>query len=268
MTDQGLLKREMDARGLVLGEVQMLQLLWTAVEQAKEAILITSADLDLPGPEILFLNPAFTEMTGYTSDEILRKTPRVLQGPKSDRAMLDELRVNLSQGRGFSGETVNYRKDGSEYFVEWDIAPVRNVDGRIEYFISVQRNVTERKQAEARLAELFRQVEKSRNDLRSVLNELRLGTAMTDEAGRIVFLSESTQSLFGKKEGDALGAHWKEIFPFDAADKEKLQSLLETAAAHRNRIPVHIAIDGGRRFWLEVDVKDDPRDARGKMFFF
>ncbi len=251
-----------------LGEEQMLRLLWTAVAQAKEAVLITSADLDPPGPEILFVNPAFTEMTGYTSEDVLRKSPRILQGPKSDRAMLKRLRENLSQGLGFSGETVNYRKDGGEYFVEWDIAPVRAADGRVAYFISVQRNVTERKRAEARMAELFGQVEKSRNELRSILDKLRLGTAMADEAGRIVFLSASTRNLFGKKEDDALGRHWKEIFPFDAADKEKLQSLSATPAAERSRISVHIAIDEGRRFWLEVDVKDDPRDARGKIFFF
>ena len=84
---------------------QLLKLLETAVGQAKEAVLITSARLDPPGPQILFVNPAFTEMTGYSQEEILEKTPRILQGPKSDRAMLQRLREALGRGEPFSGET-------------------------------------------------------------------------------------------------------------------------------------------------------------------
>jgi PAS domain S-box-containing protein len=246
---------------------QMLRLLWSAVEQAKEAILITSADLNFPGPEIVFVNPAFSEMTGYSKEEILHKTPRVLQGPRSDRAMLQRLRETLSQGLGFSGEAVNYRKDGTEYFVEWDIAPVRDAEGQTVYYISVQRNVTARKQAEAELAEMFRQVEKSRNDLRSILNKLLLGTAMTDESGRIVFLSEAAERLFGMKDSDAHGKLWDEVIPLDGESREKLRALLRSPESNRFKIPLHIDIGEARRLWLEVDVKDDPRDARGKIFF-
>ena len=245
----------------------MLRLLWSAVAQAKEAILITSADLNLPGPEILFVNPAFTEMTGYSAEEIVHKTPRILQGPKTDRDMLTQLRENLSQGRGFSGETVNYRKDGSEYYVEWDIAPVHGADGHIAYFISVQRNVTERKQAEFQLAEMFRQVEKSRNDLLSILNELRLGTAMTDQEGQIVFLSEAAEGFFGQSDANARGKPWDEVLLLAKEDTEKLRTHLRTPEGHRTKVPVQLEIGKGRRLWLEIDVKDDPRDSRGKIFF-
>ena len=55
--------------------------------------------LNPPGPEILFVNPAFSEMTGYSQEEVLHKTPRILQGPKSDRAMLTELREAPEPGR-------------------------------------------------------------------------------------------------------------------------------------------------------------------------
>ena len=117
-----------------LESAQLLNLLETAVEQAKEAVLITSARLEPPGPQILFVNPAFTEMTGYSQEEILHKTPRILQGPKSDRAMLRRLREALGREEPFSGETVNYRKDGSEYYVEWDITPIRGSAGRDQSF--------------------------------------------------------------------------------------------------------------------------------------
>jgi PAS domain S-box-containing protein len=246
---------------------QLLNLLETAVAQAQEAVLITSARLELPGPEILFVNPAFCAMTGYSREEILHKTPRVLQGPKSDRAMLQRLREALSRGEPFSGETVNYRRDGSEYYVEWDITPIRARGGQISHFLSIQRNVTARRLAENQLQEMFRQVEKSRNDLGSILNELRIGTAMTDENGRVVFLNAAAQQLFARPGTATPEVAWKDLFGLDAGDTVKLQALIEKVPEERARIPVHLDRSDGRRVWLEVDVKDDPRDARGKIFF-
>jgi PAS domain S-box-containing protein len=247
---------------------QLLRLLETAVAQAKEAVLITSARLDPPGPEILFVNPAFSEMTGYSQEEVLQKTPRILQGPKSDRAMLTELREALSRGEPFSGETVNYRKDGSEYYVEWDITPIRSSGGQISHFLSIQRNVTARKLAENQLKEIYRQIEKSRNDLGSILNELRIGTAMTNENGRVVFLNAAAQQLFAKPDFNRVDMPWKELFGLDPEDTVQLQALIQKPPEERVKIPVHLDRTDGRRVWLEVDVKDDPRDARGKIFFF
>jgi sigma-54 dependent transcriptional regulator, acetoin dehydrogenase operon transcriptional activator AcoR len=247
---------------------QLLKLLETAVAQAKEAVLITSARLEPPGPEILFVNPAFSEMTGYSQEEVLLKTPRILQGPKSDRAMLQQLRETLSRGEPFSGETVNYRKDGSEYYVEWDITPIRTSSGEISHFLSIQRNVTARKLAENQLRDMFDQVEKSRNDLLSILNELRIGTAMTDENGHVVFLSAAARQLFGRLEACPSGGHWSDLFGLDPEDTAQLRALIKQPPAERAKIPVHLDRADSRRLWLEVDVKDDPRDARGKIFFF
>jgi sigma-54 dependent transcriptional regulator, acetoin dehydrogenase operon transcriptional activator AcoR len=254
------------ANRLLEGE-QLLKLLETAVAQAKEAVLITSAQLDPPGPEILFVNPAFSEMTGYSQEEILHKTPRILQGPRSDRAMLTELREALSRGEPFSGETINYRKDGSEYYVEWDITPIRSSGGQISHFLSIQRNVTARRLAENQLRDLLRQVERSRNDLGSILNELRIGTAMTDEEGHVVFLNAAAQQLFARPDVNRVDMPWKELFGLDPEDTVQLQALIQKPPEERAKIPVHLDRTDGRRVWLEVDVKDDPRDARGKIFF-
>ena len=102
---------------------ESLRLLGSAVEQSKESIVITEAELDLPGPKIIFVNPAFTAMTGYTAQEAIGKTPRILQGPRTDKAVMSRLRQNLQQGEPFTGEAINYRKDGTEYTQEWQIAP-------------------------------------------------------------------------------------------------------------------------------------------------
>jgi sigma-54 dependent transcriptional regulator, acetoin dehydrogenase operon transcriptional activator AcoR len=250
-----------------LEPAQLQTLLETAVEQAKEAVLITSAQLDPPGPQILFVNPAFSEMTGYSQEEILHKTPRILQGPKSDRAMLQRLGEALRRGEPFSGETLNYRKDGSEYYVEWDITPIRDSAEQISHFLSIQRNVTERKSAENRLREMFQQIEKSRNDLDSILNALLIGAVMSDENGRVLFLNATARHLFAWPDNAGLAVTWKDLFGLNSDDSVKLKVLSEKPAEERHRIPLHFDRKDGRRVWLEVDIKDDPRDPRGKIFF-
>jgi len=251
-----------------LNEEQVLRLLDAAVQQAREAILITSANLDVPGPEVIFINPAFTEMTGYSRSDIIGKTPRILQGPKTDRDMLKRLREALSNGGSYSAETINYRKDGSEYVVAWDISPVRDERGQTVQYLSIQRDVTARKLAEAKLAELLSEVEKSRNNLSSILNELRLGTAMTDEQGRLVFLNSMARQLLGSRGASAYGRVWHEIFVLDDEDRNALRELQRKPQSERSKLPAHLDLDDGRRAWLEVEVKDDPRDDRAKIFFF
>jgi PAS domain S-box-containing protein len=130
---------------------EMLRLLESAVEQSKESILITDAELDLPGPKIIFVNPAFTQMTGYTAAEAIGKTPRMLQGPRTDKTVLSRLRKNLERGEVFAGEAINYRKDGTEFDLEWQIAPIRNVNGKITHLVATQHDITERKRADRRL---------------------------------------------------------------------------------------------------------------------
>lgn len=143
--------RELQKTCAILKQAEeSLRLLGSAVEQAHEPIVITDAELDRPGPTIVFVNPAFTRMTGYSAEEVIGKTPRILHGPRTDRSILDRLRKNLENGEMFQGETINYRKDGAEFHLEWQIAPIRS-EGRITHFVAIQRDITERKRLEARL---------------------------------------------------------------------------------------------------------------------
>lgn len=119
-----------------------LELLTDAVEYAKESIIVTEANLDEPGPQIVFVNSACAKMTGYTCQEMIGKTPRMMQGSKTERSVLDRLRRNLSQGQFFQGELINYRKDDTEYHMELFCAPIHNERGDITHFLSIQRQIT------------------------------------------------------------------------------------------------------------------------------
>lgn len=123
---------------------EQFRLLQLAVHDAEDSVLITDAELEPPGPRIVFVNPGFTRLTGYSGKEVLGQTPRILQGPKTDRKVLDRLKQCLKNGKPFSGETINFRKNGEEYYLEWHISPIRNRRGKITHFVSVQRDVTER----------------------------------------------------------------------------------------------------------------------------
>ncbi|AMX58234.1 PAS domain S-box protein [Leptospira borgpetersenii serovar Hardjo-bovis str. Sponselee] len=114
------------------------------VNQISDSILVTDAQLEFPGPKIIFANPAFCKMTGYLKDELIGQTPRILQGPLTNRKTMRDLKRSLTQGKDFSGETINYKKDGSSYNVEWHISAIQDSSGKILCFISIQRDITEK----------------------------------------------------------------------------------------------------------------------------
>ena len=105
-------------------------------------MVITTAELDPPGPKIVHANAAMLNMTGYTREELIGATPRILQGPDTDPAVLDRLRANLRAGDSFEGCIWNYRKDGTPYLVEWSIRRLLLADKDVDYFLSVQREIT------------------------------------------------------------------------------------------------------------------------------
>lgn len=148
--------------------------LLAAVEASGEAIIITSADIDEPGPRIEYANPAFTRMTGYEAREVVGRSPRLLQGPLTDRSVLDAMRAGLEAGENVHGEAVNYRKDGTTYVVEWLITPVHDAGGRIAHWVSTQRDVTDRRAYEDRQAmmvrELHHRVKNTLATVQAVLN--------------------------------------------------------------------------------------------------
>ena len=177
-----------------------LDVLLAAVEATGEAILITSAGVDEPSPRIEYANPAFTRMTGYALGEVVGRSPRFLQGPRTDRATLDGLRASLEAGEPAQGEALNYRKDGTTYMVEWLITPVRDADMRITRWVSAQRDITERRASEDRqgllVRELHHRVKNTLATVQAVLNasvrsSLGLAEFRSAFAGRIASLAKT-----------------------------------------------------------------------------
>ncbi len=133
-------------------------LLCAALDQSGDAVLITDALLDKPGPHIVYANPAFLTMTGYAKEEILGRTPRIFQGPKTDRALVAQMRAALIMGETFAGETVNYNKRAEPYQVEWRIAPIVGEDNKPTHFVATQRDISMQKRYNDEVAQRIVQI--------------------------------------------------------------------------------------------------------------
>lgn len=126
-------------------------LLGGAIESMREAMMITDADLEPPGPRILFVNRAFCEMTGHRAQDVIGQSPRLLQGPATDRETLQRLSHRLEQGQTFEGRAINYRKTGEPYVLEWYIEPIRDEEGVVTHYVAIQRDVTDEEARDASL---------------------------------------------------------------------------------------------------------------------
>lgn len=130
-------------------EEHRLKLLESVVMNTRDSVIITEAEPQQePGPKILFVNPAFTEMTGYTSEEVIGKSPRFLQGPKSDKEELKKLGDLMKRWEPYEVTTVNYKKNGEEFWLNFRINPVADENGWFTHWISIEKDVTEQKNDE------------------------------------------------------------------------------------------------------------------------
>jgi len=145
-------------------------------EMSNDVIIVTTAEIDVPGPRIVYVNPAFTRLTGFTAEEAVNATPRILQGPATSRATLDKIRLALAQGHDVHEKVVNYSKSGAPYWLDLRIMPLRNAEGAITHFAAIERDVTMDKR---RLDELARDAD--RDTLTGIPNRRALLRAITAE---------------------------------------------------------------------------------------
>lgn len=176
-----------------------LDFLLRALDQSNDGVLITDADLRAPGPRILYVNGAYERISGYAAVELVGASPRVLQGRETDRALLDGLKAALGRGESFHGETWNYRKDGTPYRVEWDIAPVRDIAGAVTAYISIQRDVTARFEAEEALRRTTAALRASNDRLRD------LGGVLSHDLQEPLTVVRGYLELLRLRHGAALG---------------------------------------------------------------
>ncbi|QSE97586.1 PAS domain S-box protein [Fulvivirga lutea] len=167
-----------------LNDLKAFDLYKSVADQSRDAIVITDANLSNGGPRIEYVNQAYLDLTGYELKEVLGKSPKIMQGPKTERKVLDRLKENLENNEPFFGQTYNYRKDGSEFINEWKITPIVSAEGQVIKYLATIRDVTERELAKDKLQR----------------NELRLSSIIeSSERSLLMYDTEFIIRSFNKK---------------------------------------------------------------------
>ncbi|GEM_PF-6318017 len=230
---------------------ERLRLLESVITNTPDAVMITESEpIDEPGPRIIYVNKAFTKMTGYSEHEVLGRSPRFLQSKKTNRETLDRLRQALISRESFSAELINQKKDQSEFWVSITIAPVKDDAGNCTHFVSIQRDITEQKKADSMLPQMailtfdesnqsgglynfpnditdkkiaLEALQKSEARFRRVIETNLIGVAIGKLNGPISFSNDAFLDIIGYKREDleAGTIRWDSITPAEYMAIEK-----------------------------------------------
>ena len=196
-----------------ISDEQQLRLFESVIMNTQDAVIISEAEpINLPGPRILYVNEAFLKITGYTKEEVIGKTPRILQGEKTDRKELDKLRKALESWQPCEIELINYKKNGEEFWVNLSITPLANENGWFTHWVSIQKDITKQKKDE----EKFKMEQKL---LRTVIDNIPGSIYVKDLQGRKIIANPLDIKFMGlQSEEEALGKTDMEVYGKDISE--------------------------------------------------
>ena len=185
---------------------ERLRLQSMALQAAANGIVIT----DRSGT-ILWVNPAFTKLTGHPAAEVIGQNPRFLKSGKHDEGFYRELWQTVTSGQVWQGDVINRRKDGSLYHEEMTITPVRDERGEVTHFIAIKQDISRRKETERSLRE-------SEETFRSLSASSPLGIYLTDPQGRCTYTNPRCREIFGFSLMESMDYGWADfVHPDDRA---------------------------------------------------
>ncbi len=212
----------------------------TVIEQASDGMLIT----DERGT-IRYVNPAFTEMTGYTLKEAVGRTPRILKSGKQPPEFYEKLWATLRSGQNWSGELTNRRKDGSLFEEDLNISPVRDRRGVTTGYVAIKRDITERKRQERELRE-------SEEKYRLLVHAIPDLVWTVDSQANPRFLTANVEKLLGFSQQEMYQGGW-----FKCVHPEDLPGLNETFLEFQSqggtfRHECRLQRSDGEWIWVQV----------------
>lgn len=166
------------------------------LEQAPDAVLITTADLEPPGPTIVYVNSAFTHLTGYSLEEVLGRTPRILEGANTHHSLFAGLQAMIRGETASSWRAFHYRKGGEEFLMEISLSPLRDSSGSLTHVIATLRDVTDVWRVEDALRRNERLLQHISDTLPAVLFIYDL------EAGQLRYASRESLAITGYLPGE------------------------------------------------------------------
>jgi PAS domain S-box-containing protein len=229
-------------------------------DAAPVSVLVT-----LPGrvgreQRIVYVNPAFEAMTGWSRADITGLTPAVLQGPKTDRGVFDDLRSKLGRGEAWQGEAVNYRRDGTPFQMKWSISPVRDPDGTVAAFLAIQEDVTAQRRTE-------RALQDSERRYRAIFEQSFQLVGVLAPDGTVLEVNDTALTFGEHQRSEIVGRPFWETSWWQACDKSRrrLREAIAGAAAGRQmQFRARCYGSGHAVHVLDVSIKP-VRDADGRI---
>lgn len=227
-----------------------LKLLESVITNTDDSILITEAEpFDEPGPRIVYVNEAFTKMTGYTAEEVIGKTPRILQGPKTDAAELKKLSDAIRNWQPHEATLLNYKKNGEEFWIHMSINPVADASGWFTHFVAIERDVTEKKNAEAELLKRLKEI----SDYKYAIDESSI-VAITNQKGIITHVNDNFCKISKYSREELLGQDHR-IINSNYHPKEFIKELWTTIAnGHVWKGELKNKAKGGTAYWVDTTI--------------
>lgn len=261
------LLQDSDVRGFVLHAKDIteakhlldnLRLLHRALASSRNGVVIT--DPSQPDNPIVFVNSAFEVTTGYSIAEVLGKNCRFLHGADRDQPALDEIRRAVVEQREVRAVLRNYRKDGTPFFSEVQIFPVRDDFGRVTHFVGIQNDITERLRAEEALR-------RSEAQFKAMFEGAPIGIALVDAEGRPRLVNPALSEMLGYSAEELRGMTFADFtHPQDLYLDLKLFQDLMAGRRERYRLDKRYVRKDGRIFWGALSVSL-ARDASGAPMF-
>ncbi len=194
-----------------------------AMASVSDGVVIT--DPNRPDNPIIYANPAFSRITGYTEAAIVGQNCRFLQGHNTDRAVVAEIRQALNEQREIQATLLNYRQDGTPFWNELKLAPVRSPQGELLYFVGIQTDITARKLVEAERNQLLEQERLARTAaetaselVTNILESITDAFFALDDDWRFTYLNHQGELLLQRAKGDLLGKRFWDEFPETVKD--------------------------------------------------
>ncbi len=225
------LRREIDAHRLTEFELRKLS---SAVEHSPVSIIIT----DERGC-FEYVNPKFTELTGYGFHELDGKTPRILKSGETPDIAYEKLWKAISSGQEWYGEFHNRKKNGELYWDHASISPIFDSSGKITHYVAIQENITERKQAEE-------QVQQQKQFSDDIINGLPGIFYLLDERGHFVRVNPQFSEVTGYSGSEILGMTALDFF--DGEDRNRVAAwIAEVFEKGESWVEADLVVKNGRK---------------------
>lgn len=240
---------------------QKLRLLQAGINHINDMVIISKALIDSPQQsEIVFVNKAFERFTGYQFAEVSGKNPRFLHGPKSQTKALDKLQRHINKNQPVRVEFINYKKDGSTYWVDLEMSPFPADEKGMQYWVGINRDITQRKKAEIAL-EISEKKYRAYTELSfDAIFEIALD-------GTIIECNARACSLFGYTRDELLGMNTKQLTPeaYRSSLPDKITPDITTGSNVLQRVYQR---KDGTTFTTEINTKLYHHDEKNHLIAY